>query len=189
VLPDFCSRADVAALLAAAEKFDDGGLAELVIRLLYELALRVSEVSALEWSWIDRSAGVVRIIGKGSKVRLVPMTAGIRTSLDRYQQANHAYPERATSLLVLCGSKGRKLTRQALWLLVKRVVRAAALDAHISPHTLRHSLATHGVRQGWDIRQIQQLLGHEHISTTEHYLHVDKRQARTVYTKAHPRSE
>lgn len=160
-----------------------------LLELLYATGARVSEIVELDVD--DLAHGdVLRVRGKGSKERIVPVGSYARASVDAY--LTRARPElsrrgRATPRLFL-GSRGAPLSRQSAWLIIRDAAQRAQLTAHVSPHTLRHSFATHLLQGGADVRVVQELLGHASVATTQIYTHVTVDALRDVYVTSHPRA-
>ena len=160
-----------------------------LLELLYATGARVSEAVQLDVDDIVHG-DVLRVRGKGSKERIVPIGSYARAALDAY--ATRARPElsrrgRATPRLFL-GARGAPLSRQSAWLIIQRAAERAQLTAHVSPHTLRHSFATHLLQGGADVRVVQELLGHASVATTQIYTHVSVDALRDVYATSHPRA-
>ena len=160
-----------------------------MLETLYATGLRVSELTGLKLAQVSLDAGVVRVLGKGSKERLVPLGAEAVAWLARYQKA--ARPElagQAKSDHVFLTARHGPLTRQAFWALVKRyAVKAGIPAAALSPHVLRHAFATHLLNHGADLRVVQLLLGHADITTTTIYTHVARERLRQLHAQHHPR--
>ena len=160
-----------------------------LLELLYATGARVSEVVQLDVD--DLAHGdVVRVRGKGSKERIIPVGSYARSALDAY--LTRSRPElsrrgRATPRLFL-GARGAPLSRQSAWLVIQHAAERAQLTAHVSPHTLRHSFATHLLQGGADVRVVQELLGHASVATTQIYTHVSVDALRDVYATSHPRA-
>lgn len=160
-----------------------------LLELLYATGARVSEVIQLDVD--DLAHGdVVRVRGKGSKQRIVPVGSYARAAVDAYLA--RARPElsrrgRATPRLFL-GARGAPLSRQSAWLVIQQAAERAHIGAHVSPHTLRHSFATHLLQGGADVRVVQELLGHASVATTQIYTHVTVDALRDVYATSHPRA-
>ncbi len=165
-----------------------------LLELLYAAGLRISEALRLDAEDLSMDGGFVRVIGKGDKERLVPVgdvaldwlarwTAGPRV---RLLALGHVTPARGGP--VFLGDRGRRLARQQAWAAVKSAAARAGLDDRVSPHTLRHSFATHLLEGGADLRIVQELLGHASISTTQLYTHLTGERIREVYSRAHPRA-
>ncbi len=197
-LPDVLSPRQVAALLAAPQPpdnpDDDGPPLWLrdraLLELLYASGLRASEVAGLLMSDVHPTLGVVRVTGKGSKQRLVPMGKPAQQALDTYLRDCRPLlhkPDGRDKGRVLLSRSGRPLERVAVWQIVKRCAALAGLR-NVHPHTLRHSFATHLLIGGADLRVVQELLGHADIATTQIYTHVDRSRLKQVHTKHHPRA-
>jgi integrase/recombinase XerC len=155
-----------------------------ILELLYATGLRVSELSGLDLDDVDRGEGTVRVLGKGRKERAVPFGGKAAAALDAYLDL------RGTARGALfTGRRGGRLGVRSLFDVVRRRARAAGLTRRVSPHTLRHSFATHLLDAGADLRAIQELLGHSRLSTTQRYTHVGSAQLMRVYDQAHPRAK
>jgi integrase/recombinase XerC len=170
----------------AAELMETRGTTErdrAVLELLYAAGLRVSELAGLDLDDVDRDERTVRVLGKGRKERIVPYGARAAAALDAYLGVRSA----ARGPLFL-SARGRRLGVRALFDVVRRGARAAGITRRVSPHTLRHTFATHLLDAGADLRMIQELLGHSRLSTTQRYTHVGSEQLMRVYDAAHPRA-
>ncbi|TNF69596.1 MAG: site-specific tyrosine recombinase XerD [Gammaproteobacteria bacterium] len=190
-LPSSISEACVEQLLDAPDTLTEIGLRDkAMIEVLYATGLRVSELVALEESQVSLSQGVIRIIGKGNKERIVPMGQWALDWLERYikEVRNDFLAKKVQSDYVFLSQKGGKMTRQAFWYRIKAYVKAIGLQIEISPHTLRHAFATHLLNHGADLRSVQLLLGHANISTTTIYTHVAKARLQKLYQLHHPRA-
>lgn len=183
---------DPAAPVAPAETGDDAIIRlrdRALLELLYATGARVSEVMQLDVD--DLALGdVLRVRGKGSKERIVPVGSYARAAVDAYLA--RARPElsrrgRASARLFL-GARGAPLSRQGAWLIIQTAAERAQLAAHVSPHTFRHSFATHLLQGGADVRVVQELLGHASVATTQIYTHVTVDALRDVYLTSHPRA-
>jgi integrase/recombinase XerD len=165
-----------------------------LLELLYAAGLRISEALRLDDEDLSRDGGFVRVIGKGDKERLVPVGEVALDWLERWAAGprgallarSHVRPVRGGP--VFLGDRGQRLARQQAWAAVKRAALVADLSDRVSPHTLRHSFATHLLEGGADLRIVQELLGHASISTTQLYTHVTGERIRDVYSRAHPRA-
>ncbi len=198
LLPETLSVDEVERLLEAAGASDDADPARLrgraLLELLYAAGLRISEALGLDREDLSLDGAFVRVIGKGDKERLVPVgdvaLAVLRTWIDGPRRAllslAHVEPVRGGPLFL--GDRGGRLARQQAWAAVKRAATAAGLADRVSPHTLRHSFATHLLEGGADLRIVQELLGHASISTTQLYTHLTGERIREVYARAHPRA-
>jgi len=189
-LPDTISIAEVDKIIAAVDlsKFE-GERNRAIIETLYGCGLRVSELIDLKISDLFFQEGFIKVTGKGDKQRFVPISEYTIKFINIYKDEvrNHQdiKPE-ATDTLFL-NRRGNKLTRAMIFTIVKRLTEAAGIRKKISPHTFRHSFATHLLENGADLRAIQQMLGHESITTTEIYVHIDRSHLRQVMEEFHPR--
>ncbi|PPH45921.1 site-specific tyrosine recombinase XerD [Rathayibacter sp. AY1C9] len=189
-LPKAVTVEQMAALLDAARGEELADLRDrALLELLYATGARISEAVDLNVDDVV-AAEVVRLTGKGSKQRMVPLGRFAREAVDEYLV--RARPElsrrgRATPALFL-GVRGSRLSRQSAWLVIRAVAEKAGLDREISPHTFRHSFATHLLAGGADVRVVQELLGHASVATTQIYTLVTADTLRDVYTSAHPRA-
>ena len=189
-LPDVLAPEEVERILDAPPPSDPIGIRDrAILELLYACGLRVSELVGLDTDRVDLPNQQVRVIGKGNRERRVPMGDEARERLHRYRSgprsdwtAEHPTPA------VFVGKRGRRLSREAVWGLVKRWSRAAGVTERVTPHTFRHSFATHLLEGGADLRVVQALLGHASISTTQLYTHLTGERVREVYARAHPRA-
>ena len=187
--PKSLSEADVEALLAAPDVKTPLGLRDrAMLEVLYASGLRVSELVGLKTFEANLDAGVVRILGKGSKERLVPLGEEAVSWVQRYQrEARSALLKRKNSDATFVTGRGAGMTRQAFWHLIKRYGRSAIPGKSLSPHVLRHAFATHLINHGADLRVVQMLLGHADISTTQIYTHVARERLKALHAKHHPR--
>lgn len=197
-LPETLTIGEVERLIEAAGGDDDPDPARLrdraLLELLYAAGLRISEALGLDREDLSLDAAFVRVIGKGDKERLVPVGDLALGVLARWidgprhalLEIGHVEPVRGGPLFL--GERGRRLARQQGWAAVKRAAAAAGLTDRVSPHTLRHSFATHLLEGGADLRIVQELLGHASISTTQLYTHLTGERIREVYARAHPRA-
>lgn len=188
-LPKSLTEADVEALLAAPRIEDALGLRDrAMLELLYACGLRVSELVTLTLGQVGLNQGVVKILGKGGKERLVPMGELCLEWLQRYlRQARPVLLEGQQSEAIFVTRRGGPMTRQMFWHLIKRHALTAGIIKPISPHTLRHAFATHLLNHGADLRVLQMLLGHSDLSTTQIYTHVARERLKTLHAAHHPR--
>ena len=189
-LPKLLSEAQVEALLAAPDLKTALGLRDrALLETLYATGLRVSELVGLKIAQVSLEVGVVRVLGKGSKERLVPIGDEAAVWIDRYRKT--VRPElagKAKSDHLFLTARHGPLTRQAFWALIKRyAVRAGIPAAALSPHVLRHAFATHLLNHGADLRVVQLLLGHADITTTTIYTHVARERLKKLHAQHHPR--
>ncbi len=188
-LPSVLSREEVSRLLEAPDSDTPRGLRDrAMLELLYGSGLRVSELVALRIQDLDLRRDVARVLGKGSKMRLVPFGEAAHQALESYLQRGRPALARAPTDVLFLNGRGRRLTRQGVWKLLKRYAAAAGISKSIGPHTLRHTFATHLLQGGADLRAVQEMLGHADIATTEIYTHVGLEQLRRDYLEHHPRA-
>ena len=190
MLPDTLSMKEVDKLLAAPPADKPLGLRDrAILETFYGTGLRVSELANLQVGDVHFDAGYVRCLGKGSKERLVPLGGSaadwIRRYLDTVRPAHLRDPAVPTLFLTRHGSK---LSRKSIWKMIKQRALAAGIGKSISPHTLRHSFATHLLANQAPLRLIQEMLGHADIATTQIYTHVDQSRLKSIHTKFHPRA-
>ena len=187
--PKTLSEAQVEALLAAPDVAEPLGLRDrAMLELLYASGLRVSELIGIATVRVGLREGVLRVVGKGSKERLVPFGAEAGEWLERYlREARSAILHGQQSDALFVTARGGPMTRQMFWTLIKRHARTAGIVAPLSPHTLRHAFATHLLNHGADLRAVQLLLGHADISTTTIYTHVARERLRQLHARHHPR--
>jgi len=160
-----------------------------LLELLYASGIRVSELVAIDRADISFAERLVRVRGKGKKERLVPFGRSAAATLEAWLRARNALPgEGAGAEAVFLNYRGGRLTSRSVERIVAKYIRRTAVVRHISPHSLRHSFASHLLGRGADLRTIQELLGHASLATTQKYTHVDLRQLLDVYRKSHPRS-
>ena len=187
-LPDVLTRQEMNALLAKPLLETNLGFRDrTMLELLYACGLRVSELITLTPLDFDAQAGLLRVFGKGSKERLTPIHSLAQELLSRYIKTVRPAFKPVQDTLFLNRS-GKGLTRQAVWKLIKRYARLSGIDKEISPHSLRHSFATHLLEGGADLRTVQILLGHADIAATEIYTHVQADRLIGVHRAHHPRS-
>lgn len=157
-----------------------------ILEVLYGGGLRISELTNLNYDDIDRDEGYVRVFGKGSKERLVPLGSIALKAVSDYIAKGWRILVKDRDQALFLNARGTRLTRQTVWMIVKKYSDMVGIDIH--PHTLRHSFATHLLENGANLRSVQQLLGHSSISTTQIYTHVSKKQLKKVYFRYHPRA-
>ncbi len=190
-VPDVLTADDVEALLqtAASGETPEDRRDHVMIELMYAAGLRVTELVSLDIGDVNLRSETVRTVGKGSKERVVPLHDFAVEAVERYlHEVRPHLARRARTDAIFLGRRGRRLSRQAFWLRLRQVAAKAGITAHITPHTLRHSFATHLLQGGASLRHVQELLGHSSISTTQIYTHLTSEHVRTEYDKAHPRA-
>jgi len=188
-LPKSLSEADVDRLLLAPNLESDIEFRDrTMLELLYACGLRVSELTTLGVSEVSLNQGVVRVMGKGSKERLIPMGEEALDWLQRYLLGPRVTLTKGRNSDVLFPSnRGVAMTRQTFWYRIKLYAQRAGIQVHLSPHTLRHAFATHLLNHGADLRVVQMLLGHSDLSTTQIYTHVARQRMQELHAQHHPR--
>jgi integrase/recombinase XerD len=189
-LPGALSEREVEQLLGAPPTSEHGGVRDkAMLELLYAAGLRVSELVTLRLSDVDLEVGYVRCRGKGSKERVIPLGAKAQSWVRRYlASARPRLARGGVNPSLFLNRLGRPLTRQGLWKILRGHARAAGIDRRVTPHTLRHSFATHLLEHGADLRAVQMMLGHADISTTQIYTHISRAHLKAVYDRYHPRA-
>lgn len=187
--PKSIGEAQVEALLSAPDVETPLGLRDrAMLELLYATGLRVSELVALRLIELSLADGLVRVLGKGGKERIVPLGEEARCWVERYlAQARGALLRGAAADAVFVTRRAQPMTRQMFWRLIKRYALRAGIDAPLSPHVLRHAFATHLLNHGADLRAVQMMLGHADISTTQIYTHVARERLKVLHAQHHPR--
>lgn len=188
-LPKSLSETDVESLLAAPDLSDPLGLRDrTMLEVLYACGLRVSELVTLTMPQINLRQNVVRVMGKGSKERLIPMGEVAAAWLERYlREARPVLLNNMPDEVVFPSSRAQPMTRQTFWYRIKHWAMVAGIKKELSPHTLRHAFATHLLNHGADLRVVQLLLGHSDLSTTQIYTHVAKVRMKQQHAQHHPR--
>jgi integrase/recombinase XerD len=188
-LPKSLSEEEVESLLNAPAIADPLGHRDrTMLEVLYATGLRVSELVNLKYSQINTNQGVIRIIGKGNRERLIPLGEEAVRWLTEFVKGprNEILLDRTTDYLFPT-RRGDRMTRQAFWHIIKRYARKAQIDKELSPHTMRHAFATHLLNHGADLRVVQMLLGHSDLSTTQIYTHVARERMKELHERHHPR--
>ena len=185
-IPSHLDEGEAAALLDMPGADDASLRARAVLELLYATGVRCAELVGLDLPEVDLEARMARVLGKGRKERVVPFGTRARAAILAYLPARARAGPRTEALFV--NRRGGRLTDRSVRTILADRVRAVALAKRISPHSLRHSFATHLLGRGADLRTIQELLGHASLSTTQRYTHVDLRRILDIYSKAHPRA-
>ncbi len=162
-----------------------------MLELLYASGMRVSELVSLNISDIDINGGYVRCFGKGNKERMIPIYPRATQSIEQYlkEARPHIAGTKVEETALFLNVRGERLTRQGLWQILKGYAKDARIEVEVTPHTLRHSFATHMLNGGADLRMVQELLGHANISTTQVYTHLTSDHVRRTYEKSHPRAK
>lgn len=187
-LPKSLTEEEVEGLLNAPNDTVMGLRDRAMLELLYATGIRVTELVSLQLSQVNQNQGVIRVTGKGSKERLVPLGEAALQCLDEYlAESRPSLARGQQSRHVFITSRGSGMSRQAFWYIIKRYARQAGITADISPHTLRHAFATHLLNHGADLRVVQLLLGHTDLSTTQIYTHVANERLKNIHSEHHPR--
>lgn len=191
-LPKAISPQAVEQLLEAPDTTTPLGVRDrTILELMYATGLRISELVNLKLSDMHLTMGFIQTMGKGEKERIIPLGEIASQWLDHYLDGARVYLQdqsAETSEYVFLNSRGKSLSRQGVWKKVKQLALEAGIDQNVTPHTLRHSFATHLLENGADLRMVQELLGHADISTTQIYTHITKTRLKQVYSDYHPRA-
>lgn len=190
-LPDVLTVAQVNQLLSMPNTNQKLGIRDrAILETLYATGLRVSELVNLKLGDLHLPMNLLQTIGKGDKERIIPISDVAVDWLNRYLTTTRValLDGKPNTEFIFLNAHGRQLTRQAIWLMIKKYVNQAGIKRHVTPHTLRHSFATHLLENGADLRIVQELLGHSDISTTQIYTHVSHQHLTEVYNKYHPRA-
>ena len=190
LIPDYLMEGEVEALMKASE---GPSLLQrrnrLILELLYSCGLRVSELCNLKMDSANFDTSIMRVTGKGSKERIVPFGRDAEKLLKAYLRSVRPQLDKTGVVSeLLLSNNGKKLTRARIWTLIKELAVGAGISKNIFPHTLRHSFASHLLKNGADLRVIQEMLGHADISTTQVYTHVEQTRLAQVHKKFHPRA-
>jgi integrase/recombinase XerD len=188
-LPDFLSVEEINRIVAAIDlSKPEGERNRAILETMYSCGLRVSELVSLRISSLYPDLGIIKVIGKGDKERLIPIgnTALKFISIYHNQVRVHVQIKKGNEDILFLNRRGAGLSRQMIFFLIKELVKVARIKKTVSPHTFRHSFATHLVEGGADLRAVQEMLGHESITTTEIYTHLDRAYLRETLQKFHP---
>ena len=189
ILPDILSFSEIEKMISLLDlSKPEGGRNKAIMETLYSCGLRVSELVNLQISCLFLAEGFIKVIGKGDKERLVPIGSDAVKYIQIYLQniRVHIAIKPGNEDILFLNRRGTKLSRVMIFLIIKEMARQAAIKKIISPHTFRHSFATHLVEGGADLRAVQEMLGHESITTTEIYTHLDREFLRTTLQQFHP---
>jgi integrase/recombinase XerD len=189
-LPRILNVEEVDLLLSQPRISQPAGLRDkAMLELLYATGLRVSELVSLDLNNLNLENNFIRCYGKGSKERIVPIGEIAVHFVKEYLQRGRGKLEKSgTSPALFLNQRGQRLTRQGFWKIIKKYAAQARIDTVITPHTLRHSFATHLLENGADIRSVQEMLGHSDISTTQIYTHLTQKRVKDIYNRSHPRA-
>jgi integrase/recombinase XerD len=188
-LPDVLSFQEIEAIINQIDlSKPEGGRNKAILETLYSSGLRVSELVELKISQLYLDVGFIRVIGKGNKERLVPIGSSAIHFIQIYKDKIrvHSIPKPGNEDILFLNQRGTKLTRVMIFLIIKDLVKKTGIKKTVSPHTFRHSFATHLVEGGADLRAVQEMLGHESITTTEIYTHLDREFLRKTLEQYHP---
>lgn len=189
-LPDFLSVEEINTIIAAIDlSKPEGERNKAMLETLYSSGLRVSELVGLKKSNLHAEIGLLRVTGKGNKERLVPVGSIALKQIANYESAyrNHIAIKPGNEDFLFLNRRGAKLSREMIFMIIKDLVTKVGIKKSISPHTFRHSFATHLIEGGADLRAVQEMLGHESITTTEIYTHLDREYLRSAILQFHPR--
>ncbi|MEL6389599.1 MAG: site-specific tyrosine recombinase XerD [Bacteroidota bacterium] len=191
-IPEVLTYEEIEQLISAIDlSHPQGHRNRAMLETLYACGLRVSELISLQISSYFAADGIVRVIGKNNKERIVPIGSSAQKYLDyylHYDRNQLSQIDSASTDIIFLNRRGRKLSRVMVFSIIKELVQKAGLNKNVSPHTFRHSFATHLVEGGANLRAVQDLLGHESITTTEIYTHLDTQYLRETIMQYHPRS-
>ncbi len=190
-IPNFLTFDEVVKLLKAPNLKKLQGIREkAILELIYATGLRVSELAKLNITDVNLDVGFIKCKGKGSKERIVPLGKSANHFLQKYlkEARGKLLGKRVSSYLFLVQG-GRVISRQSVWKMIKKLVRKVKIKKTVSPHTLRHSFATHLLERGADLRSVQEMLGHASITTTQVYTHVNQRRLKQIHSQFHPRAK
>jgi len=191
-LPEVLSTIEIDKMLAAIDQSKpEGRRNKAMLETLYSCGLRVSELVNLRISNIFKKDGFVKVVGKGNKERLVPISDKALNEINNYFPDRHSLPQidKKDADILFLNRRGKKLSRVMVFLIIKGLAEKVEINKKISPHTFRHSFATHLVEGGADLRAVQEMLGHESIITTEIYTHIDREYLRDAIIRFHPRAK
>ena len=189
-LPRVLTTQEVDVLLEQPDNLQITGIRDRsMLEVIYATGIRVTELMTLDTGDINLDAGFIRCIGKGSKERIIPVGSMAIRFLGVYlEESRPKLVKHSGEQALFVNQHGKRLTRQGFWKILKKYARQTGIGKEITPHTMRHSFATHLLENGADLRSVQEMLGHADISTTQIYTQVTKRKLRDVYEKTHPRA-
>ncbi|MFH1018806.1 MAG: site-specific tyrosine recombinase XerD [Pseudomonadota bacterium] len=190
-LPKIASPHQIRKVLESVDLTRPAGVRDrAILEVFYAAGLRVSELADLKFESVLFEAKIARVVGKGSKERLVPVGDEALFWLRKYMaEARKTLDRGKPAEWLFLSNRGRRMTRQTIWHLIRKYARKAAISTKMSPHTLRHSFATHLIEGGADLRSVQEMLGHASVATTQIYTHLSRKHLRDVYAAAHPRAK
>lgn len=187
-LPKFLDEADVVRLIESPKGESEAALRDrAILETLYSTGIRVSELVGLNINNIDQIGGVIKVYGKGKKERIVPIGERALQAIRQYLKKRR-YGESDEGKALLFNKRGGRITDRSIRRIINKYILTTSIKEKISPHTLRHSFATHLLNHGADLRSVQELLGHANLSTTQIYTHITTERLKSAYEKAHPRA-
>ena len=190
-LPDVLSEKEITALIESGETVSAEGIRNrAILELMYATGLRISELAGIKLQNYDPNAQYIRTLGKGSKERVVPIGKTASNWIDKYLEeirGKLVEESGSTDDGIFLNKRGKRFSRAWIWKIIKKRVEAAGLRNTVTPHTIRHSFATHLLSHGADLRAVQEMLGHSSVATTQIYTHVDRSRLKEVHKKYHPR--
>ena len=188
-LPDVLDEKEVEAILESPNTRLKQGLRDkAALELMYATGMRVSELVNLKLTDIHMDMGFVKCLGKGQKERIIPVGSKAKEAIQKYlEKARPKFLKKNESGALFLTRLGKQMSRQTFWMVIKHYVKDARIKKRVTPHTLRHSFATHLLQNGADLRIVQELLGHVNISTTQIYTHINKERLKQIHQKFHPR--
>ncbi len=189
-IPDVLTFEEVSNLLKAPSLRTPQGLRDrAILELMYASGMRVSEISGLRVADLNLDVGFVKCKGKGAKERIVPLGKAAEKFLRRYlDEVRPRLLRGRSSEFLFLAQGGRRLSRQSIWKMIKKMVVKARIRKKVTPHTLRHSFATHLLERGADLRSVQEMLGHSSITTTQIYTHINRMRLKEIHSRFHPRA-
>jgi len=189
-IPNFLTLDEVTEILKAPNLKKTQGIRErAILELMYATGLRVSELVKLKVSDVNLDVGFIKCKGKGSKERIVPLGGVASRFLQKYlQEARDKLLRKKITPYIFLAQGGRAISRQSVWKMMKAMVKKCRIKKKVSPHTLRHSFATHLLERGANLRSVQEMLGHSSITTTQIYTHVNQRRLKKIHSQFHPRA-
>ncbi|MGM0651655.1 MAG: site-specific tyrosine recombinase XerD [Bacillota bacterium] len=189
-LPRVLSTQEVDQLLSQPKKSNNNGLRDkAMLELLYATGIRVSELVSLDINDFEPQVGFLRCRGKGMKERIVPVGSVAIDLVNEYLDTSRvSLPKSNSEPALFINNHGKRMSRQGFWKILKKYARQSKINGEITPHTLRHSFATHLLENGADLRSVQEMLGHSDISTTQIYTQITRRKIREIYDQTHPRA-
>ncbi|UCG34841.1 MAG: site-specific tyrosine recombinase XerD [Candidatus Omnitrophota bacterium] len=190
-IPSYLTFDEVTRILKAPNLKTVQGLRDrAILELMYAAGLRVSELATLKASDLNLEVGFVKCKGKGSKERIIPMGKIAQQFLEKYlERARPKLVKNKISVYLFLAQGGRTLSRQSIWKMIKATVKKVGIKKKVSPHTLRHSFATHLLERGADLRSVQEMLGHSSITTTQIYTHINQTRLKDIHRRFHPRAK